>query len=217
MIMNTKKSVLTLVVLVIFVLMSASVLALPAPIGVLGTITDGGEPLIGIEVVLKAYAGDERVAVSEPVFTNQDGMFYAMVTLNENVPVDIQIIISSEESYAELVEGAVGWERYEVFMELSGETLGVVAPLPEQPIPTIVAFEEDLDALTEEDGGTSDILIEKYNINITEKPVLPVEENPVFVPAPEKEHSSRIILEIVAVLVFLMLMFVVRYEVHRRR
>ena len=194
-----------MVTIVVLVLLSLSVQGLPAPLGVLGTVTDGGEPLQGIEVVLKAVTED-KVIVSDSVITNSEGMFYAMVTLDESVPVDIHIIISSEESYVELIEGARGWERYVIALELSDDTLGIRAPPPEYPLPGIVDFEEDLEALIA-NGSVNDALVEKYGIDVSEVPVLPVVEEPLFVPAPRKERSSRLILEVGAVLVLLLLFF----------
>ncbi|MBD3209428.1 hypothetical protein GF367_03340 [Candidatus Woesearchaeota archaeon] len=196
-----------------------------APVSILGEVVDSG-PVAGAEVVLRTAVEDEQI-VTEPVFTNKDGLFYSVLTVPDPSVVDVEIIMSVDDTmYIEVLRDAQGWQRYALVFDLDNEALGLQAP---EPIVAPIVSDElasDLERIRSGEVGEQDALVEKYNLSIIEKPVpqfvAPVAEQPVPIADPERERPSGVtgvplFWELFAVLLLVAGFFVMKYEIARHQ
>lgn len=192
-----------------------------APLGVLGTVTDGGAPVEGALITLKGFIDGSEVAASRTVTTNSEGMFYNVLTIMDGDVIDVQVTIEAGAVYVELLEGAAGWNDYEVALELQTEEFiqKVTATID---APSDPSFDTDLQRL--EEGDVDQELLDKYGAEVVpnEAPLGPVIEEPAvteepsYVPAPqEPKDAAWWVLRVSTILMLIGCLWFIRYEIKR--
>ena len=167
----------------------------------------------------KAFIDGEEVATSKTVRTNSQGMFYNILTIRDGDVVDVQVTIQADEVYVELLENAVGWNDYEISLELTTDEF-VQQAKSSISAPSDPAFDEDLQRI--EEGDVDQELLDKYDAVVEEyepyePPVLEepgVTEELGYVPAPPPERdASWWSWRLGAILLFAGCLLFIRYEI----
>lgn len=153
-----------------------------APVTVVGSVVDGGSPVVGASVLMDVELAD-RVVSAGPVVTDSDGVFAAALTVPDGSSVDVEVRISvGGDLFVELVRGVESWKRYELSFDLSDDRLARDAPAGSGSSPTPPGFDEDVRALRDPSVPDGPVL-ERYNASVSsyEPSREPVVEEPVVV------------------------------------
>jgi hypothetical protein len=207
---------LALAILFVLCCATPAVLAVGyGPISVIGTVLEDGVPVEDAVVTLHAtQTHSESVAV----VTNEEGMFFAVLTVPDPGVLDVEVRIErGGELFIEVVRDARVWEEYHVVIDLSQDDLSMPAPaaVVARP-PSPPGFDEDMDDIAEGEALRDGSLVEKYDIIIEDLPASPASERPSVVGEKELSFWRRIGWEVAAALLLLGSVLVLRHELRKK-
>jgi hypothetical protein len=135
-----------------------------APLALQGVVVRGGVP-VAAEVELRAFVDESLVAVAPPVSTDEEGLFFSVLTVDDGAVVDVQVTVDDGDVFVSLIEDASAWGRYEVSLDLVDDSL--VVPAAESGIvaPGDPSLDDDLRRLRESGGDAADV-VEKYGLDV---------------------------------------------------